>query len=427
MVIEALSEWNHWWRSKSVEKDLIGKERIMLKELVRTMQLREIKLIIGVRRSGKSTLFYQLIDKLINSNINPEEILLINFEDDVLANKSLSEIFDSYQSNINPDIKPYIFLDEVHRCKEWVPFLRKLYDLRKTKQIFITDSSSEFVKSEYARVLTGRNISLPIFPLSFKEYLEWKNIKFSRHLSREEINKINNGLSHFLRWGGFPEVFFKDSAFKKKLLTEYFSDIIYKDIIGRYNVSYAKIKPLADFCISNIAVLFSPRKYSRTFGLSLESINTYLGYFIEVSLFYFLPRYSESIKAQQLSPKKVYICDVGFFNNIGFRFSENIGRVYENVVFIELKRTDKDLYYWKNKYECDFLVKEGIRVKEAIQVCFNLTNDNKEREINGLLEVLKKFKLKRGLLITNNYEHEHKIKNKLIKFMPLWKWLLEKT
>jgi uncharacterized protein len=424
MMLESITEWNSWWKDKSVESDLTGKERTTLKELIKTMDFREIKLLIGIRRSGKSTLFYQLIDSLLKKNVDPKEILLINFEDDVLARKELKEIFNAYQSNINPDIKPYLFLDEVHRCREWALFLRKLYDLKKVRQVFITDSSSKFIKPEYASSITGRNISLTIFPLSFKEYLEWKKLSWEM-LGREEINRIRKEVLEYLKWGGYPEVFFKSPTAKKKLLTEYFSDIIHKDIVERYNVKYAKIKLLADFLVSNSAALFSPRKFSRTYGLSLESINTYLQYFEEVLLFFFMPKFSYSIRTQQISPKKVYVCDPGFFCTAGFRFSENIGRLYENIVFIELKRRDKETYYWKDKYECDFLVKKGLKIREAIQVCYKLDGQNRERELNGLLEAMDRFSLKSGLIITDDYEGEEILKGKKIKFVPLWKWMLE--
>lgn len=425
MVVDTLSEWNHWWRDKKVDSEFLGKERLILKDLKESLEYREIKLLLGLRRSGKSTLFYQVIDHLLSKGVEPEEILLVNFEDDVLSKKSLAEIFDSYQSNINPNTKPYIFLDEVHRCSEWVLFLRKLYDLKKVSQVFITDSSSKFIKSEYATVLTGRSIGFTVSTLSFAEYLNWKGIKYDQMLSREEINKIKNELLEFLKWGGFPAVFYKTSAGKKLLLTEYFSDIVHKDIIERYNINYGKIKPLADFLVSNSTVLFSPRSYSRRYGLSLESINSYARYFVEVFLFSFIPKFSYSIKSQQLSQKKAYVCDLGFFNNVGFKFSENAGRVYENVVFLELKRRGKEVYYWKNNYECDFLIKEGVNVKEAVQVCCKVTKENREREINGLTEALDKFNINEGMIITEDYEAEEEFNKKKIKFVPLWRWLLK--
>lgn len=423
MVIETLREWNHWWNKKEVEKELLGKERKILRDLEKYSAAREIKLLIGVRRSGKSTLFYQKIDHLLKNNVKPEEVLLINFEDDVLSKKTLREIFDVYQSEIGSNTKPYIFLDEIHRCNEWVPFLRKLYDLKKVKEVFITDSSSKFIEKEYSGALTGRTISFTVSPLSFSEYLNWKG-RNAKTPDREEINKIKKELREFLNWGGFPEIFFEPEAIKKKLLTEYFGAIINKDIIERYNANHAKIKQLADFLISNATSVFSPRQYSRNYGLSLESIDTYLQYFKEVLLFSFIPKFSYSVKAQQLSPKKIYVCDLGFFSNAGFKFSENEGRAYENVVFLELQRKNREIYYWKDKYECDFIVKKGIKVREAIQVCSNLTLENKEREIKGILEALNKFKLRAGTIITNKYESKEDINGKTIYFTPLWKWLL---
>ena len=426
MVIESLSEWNHWWKDKKVDAELLGKRRLLIESMAEYEGFREIKLFAGIRRSGKSTLFYQAIESLLKKGVSPEEILLINFEDDVLSKKSLSEIFNAYQSNVNPDKKPYVFLDEIHRCGEWVLFLRKLYDLKKIKQAFITDSSSKFIPREYARVLTGRSIGVNVFPLSFAEYIAWKGLSYNKLAGREDINKLKKELLLFLEWGGFPEVFFKMPPAKKKLLTEYFSDIISKDIVDRYNVSYQKIKPMADFLVSNSASVFSPRKYSRTYGLSLESADTYMQHFKEVFLFYFVPKFSYSIKSQQLSPKKIYVSDMGFFSNVGFRFSENIGRAYENAVFIELERRGKEVYYWKNKFECDFIIKEGLKPKVAIQVCYKLTDENRTREVDGLIEAMEAFKLPNGIIITGDYEAEEKINKRKVAYIPLWKWLLKK-
>jgi predicted AAA+ superfamily ATPase len=426
MINEALSEWNHWWRGGEVESELIGKGRAILEQLTDYIKLDEMKVVTGIRRCGKSTLFYQIINMLLKKGINPKHILLVNFEDDVLSNKSLKEIFDSYQSTVNSDEKAFVFIDEVHKCNDWVSFLRKLYDLKKTKQIFITDSTSKFIKPEYAAAITGRNITIIAFPLSFPEFLEWKGRKPNTKLiSREEANRTRKALLEYLKWGGFPRVALESSETGKKiLLNEYYNDIIYKDIIERYNIAYTKIKPLADFLLANSTNAFSPRKYSRTYGLSLESINSYIKYFEDVFLFFPIPKFDYSVRSQQLSQKKIYACDIGLLNNVGFVFSSNLGRIYENAVFMQLRMKSKEIYYWKNKYECDFIVKKGLKVNEAIQVCYVLNVENKEREINGLLEAMEEFGLKNGLVITEDYESEEKVKGKTIRYIPLWKWLL---
>jgi len=137
-----------------------------------------------------------------------------------------------------------------------------------------------------------------------------------------------------------------------------------------------------------------------------------------------VPKYGK-LKEQFANPKKVYVIDTGLINAISFKFSQNISRLYENVVLVELKRRDKDVYYWKNKYECDFLTTQGEKVKEAIQVCYELTDENKDREINGLIETMDEFKLNDGLIITGDLEGEEIKDGKKIVYKPLWKWLLE--
>ena len=425
-MIEALAEWNEWWSTKEIDNELVGRKREMSGNAEDFFSFKEIKTLTGLRRTGKSTMLYQLINHLLKIiKIDPARILFVNFEDPILSKTKLSEIFDEYQTHINPHEKPYIFLDEVHRCKEWVLFLRKLYDLKKIEQAFITDSSSKFIKSEFAGVITGREINITVFPLSIKEYLAWKDIEIRAPYTREAKNKIKNSLGSYLQWGGLPDVVLKSSdTHKKILLNDYLSDIIHKDIVERYNVNYQKIKTLVDYLVANTGALFSPRKYSRTYGLSLDALNTYMGYLNEVFLFYYIPKFDYSIRTQQLSSKKIYLGDTGFYGSVGFRFSENMGRLYENVVFLALQRKGKEIYYWHGKGECDFIVKDGIKLETAVQVCYHLEPDVKEREQRGLLEAMETLKIKEGLIITEKKEGQEKFRNCSIHYIPLWKYLL---
>ncbi len=425
-MIEALAEWNEWWSTREVDKELVGRKREMSGRAEDFFSFKEIKTLTGLRRSGKSTLLYQLINHLLLiKKINPALILFVNFEDPILSRAKLSEIFNEYQTQINPNEKPYIFLDEVHRCREWALFLRKLYDLKKIEQVFITDSSSKYIKSEYASVITGREINITIFPLSLNEYLVWKELDVRTPYTRETKNKIKNSLGSYLQWGGLPDVVLKSSETHKKiLLNDYLNDIVHKDIVERYNVNYQKIKSLVDYLVANCGTLFSPRKYSKTYGLSLDSLNTYMGYLNEVFLFFGIPKFDYSIRAQQLSPKKVYLGDTGFHGSAGFRFSENIGRLYENAVFLSLQKRGKELYYWKGKGECDFIVKEGIELETAIQVCSQFEPDIKDREIKGLIEAMETLEIKNGLIITDKKEGQEKVGKKSIRYIPLWRYLL---
>ncbi len=425
-MIEALSEWNPWWSSGKIDQELLGKVRDLTKRADELLSFKEIKTVVGMRRSGKSTLLYQFIEHLLKEDKDPKRILFVNFEDPTLSKSTLEEIFNTYQEHINPDEKPFIFLDEVHRCEEWVLFLRKLYDLKKAEQIFITDSSSKIIKKDYASVLTGRNLTILVHPLSFKEYLDWRDILHTPPYSREDKNRIKNSLKTYLRWGGLPEVVLKGADMQKKtLLNNYLSDIVHKDIVERYNTNYKKIKTLVDYLVSNTGFLFSPRKYSRTYGLSLDSVNNYIGHLEDVFLFDLISKFDYSLRKQQISSKKTYMMDVGYFGTTGFHVSENKGQVYENAVFLHLFERDREIYYWKNDGECDFIIKEGIEVKRAIQVCSDLSSRTEEREIDGLLDALEEFELEKGTIVTSEKDGEETIKGKKIRYIPLWRFLLE--
>jgi predicted AAA+ superfamily ATPase len=181
---------------------------------------------------------------------------------------------------------------------------------------------------------------------------------------------------------------------------------------------------LIDHLVSNPGTLFSPRKYSRTYGLSLDSLNTYSGYLEEVFLFFPVSKFNYSVRKQQLSQKKMYLCDTGFFGGAGFRFSENKGRTYENAVFIHLKRKGEEIYYWKGKRECDFVIKSGIKLSKAIQVCYDIGPDTKEREVAGLIEAMESLRIKEGLIVTEDEDYKEKIGKMSVTYIPLWKYLL---
>lgn len=428
-MFEALNDWNVWWKDKSLLSPRTGKERESLQKTKEFLKIKEIKLITGVRRSGKSTLFYQIINSLIERGEDPKKILLVNFEDDVLSKYSLKEIVDFYQSNKYEKNDFYLFLDEIHRCREWELFVRKLYDTRQVEQILITDSSSKFVSEEYSRIFTGRNVKIIQYPLSFREYLSWREIPYDiASLSSSDINAVKKNLNEYMEYGGFPEVSLKEEGFRKILLKEYFNDILYKDIIERFNIDIHKARDLALYALSNVGNPFRVRNYSRQTGLSFESIEKYLTYFEEVFFLFRVPKFDYSLKSQQVTPKKIYPIDHGLANAGGFNFSQNKGKIYENIVFTELKRRGKEVYYWKDakNKETDFLVKENLKITDAINVCYDAdARETRKREVDGLTAACKKFKLKKGLIITEKTETEEKTNEIKIQYTPLWKWLLK--
>ncbi|MDP2947556.1 MAG: ATP-binding protein [Nanoarchaeota archaeon] len=426
MTTEILKEWNPWWEDKKLVKELEGKPRPQYKNLLDSINIREITIIIGVRRSGKSTLMYQMVDNLLNKDINPEQILFINLEDKKLIGIDLDEIYNTYRENLNQNKKAYIFIDEIHRKKDWESWIRKKYDLKTNDKFIISGSCSHLLKKEYSTLLTGRNLTFEIFPLSFQEYLFFKGesidkdkLKKNIILDKTKYNILNN-LKKYFSIGGFPEVFFKPEKYKIKILEQYFDDILYKDIIDRYNLNSQKTKDLALFLMTNFTSLISLRNLRNSLGISYDSTKDYLSYYKEAFLFFTLDHFSYSFKEQKIIASKIYCIDNGLRNAVSFKFSKDEGKLAENVVFIELKRRDKEIYYWKKKNEIDFIIKNRDNSLTAINVSY--TDEIDKRETISLLEFKSEFKKTKDLiLLTKNTEK----KEKGIKFIPLWKWLLD--
>ena len=212
-----------------------------------------------------------------------------------------------------------------------------------------------------------------------------------------------------------------------ELLTGYFQDILYRDIIARYRLSRVEeIKQIGIYFLSNIAKKFSYTTLQKVSSVkSLSSVKQYLDYYAGAYLFYYLNKFDFSLKKQTLNPRKVFTVDQGFVHRIGFNFSANKGRVLENIVFLELKRRKKEIFYYSGKGECDFVIKQGLHITEAVQVTYLLNNENFERETGGLLEAMKTYGLPTGLLLYYDKEVKEEQVPEGITIMPVWKWLLQ--
>ncbi len=427
MEIEKLNEWNSWWEDKESIKELTGEHRPIYDSLVDSIEIREITIIIGVRRAGKSTLMYQIIKKLLDKGVGPKQILFVNFDDKKLSKDSLDDIYSSYRENLNPDKKAYIFFDEIHKKDGWESWIRKKYDLKSNDKFTISGSCSYLLKKEYSTLLTGRNLTFEVFPLSFEEYLLFKKIEINKTnlykgiILEKTKAKIINSLKEYLEVGGFPEIFFKEESFKFKLLKQYFDDILYKDIIDRYDLNSQKTKDLALFLITNFTSSISLRNLRNSLGLSYDTIKDYLSYFKKAFLFFTLEHFSYSLKEQKILASKIYCIDNGLRNSVSFKFSKDEGKLAENLIFLELRRKKEEIYYWKNEKheEVDFVIKNKDNRLTAINVTYS--NEIDEREIKALLNFKKEFKKTKDIIIiTKNIEK----KEIGIKFIPLWKWLL---
>jgi predicted AAA+ superfamily ATPase len=424
LMFSALADWNPWWRGEEIHSDIIGRDRTTpdLKDL--TLKRREIKTVTGIRRCGKSTLLYQMIAELLAAGVDGTGIVLVNFDDDMLGGKTLSEIMAVYRSKLNPVDVVNILLDEVHRCPDWVGFLRKAYDLRDVGLAMVTDSSSRFIKGEYATLLTGRTIDIRMHPLSFAEFVRWHGMDLDGPLGGKQVDRSRHLLETYLRWGGFPEVVLAESDLHRKiLLKEYLDSILYKDVVERYNANIHKVKVLVDYLISTPATRFSPRKFSRNHDIALEALNNYIGYLDEVNLVHLVPKFDFSLNKVKRSTKKVYLEDTGLFENLGFQFMEGKGKLYENAVCLELKRRGFEVYYWSDgTLECDFIAKRGKDLEMAVQVCYQLSDENTAREIRALETTCNELKIDRGFIVSSQVPD---VDAGGFEVIPLWRFLLE--
>jgi len=427
MNADVLLEHNPWWVTGVVDLALSGRMRGAYGLLLKSVNEREITIITGVRRSGKSTLMYQMINSLLASNVSPKQVLFVNLEDPNLAGASLEDIYAAYRTEINPDKKSFVFFDEVHRKDGWESWVRRQYDLKRDCKFVISGSSSYLLRREYSTLLTGRNISFEVFPLSFKEFLEFKEVYFLSDTSRQglvlDADKyvILSSLKEYMVSGGFPDISFKGEDFKKKLLIQYFDDILYKDIVDRYNLNSQKVRELAIYFMSNITGQFSLRSLRNTLGLSYESITDYISYFQEAFLFNILDNFSYSLKEQKTSPTKIYCVDTGLRNAVSFKFSKDEGKLAENVVFVALKHVEREIYYWKGSGgEVDFIIKHADNTLSAINVTYG--EEIASREIKGLLDFKKLYhkRVSELIIITKDID---KTEGGII-YIPLWKWLI---
>lgn len=359
--------------------------------------------ITGIRRCGKSTLLHQLIKK-------QKTYYYLNLEDPRLDGFDLSD-FNKVEAIIKElyGDSGIFFFDEIQNVDKWEKFIRYLID--KKEKIVITGSNASLLSRELGTKLTGRHLKLDLFPFSYSEFLAFKKVKPSAYSFEEYLKK-----------GGFPEYLKKDNP---EILHELLSDIVLKNIAIRYNIkNTTMLNKLAIYLISNVGAEFSYNSISKMLEIkSVQSVIDYVSFLENAYLVFQVPCFSYSYKQQQVNPKKMYSIDNGFSYANSASFSKDRGKMLENAVFLGLRRKYKDIYYFKSKKECDFLVKENEKIISVYQVCFELTEMNTKREIDGIISALNEFKLKEGLILTYNQDDEFKVDGKTIRVVPVWKWL----
>ncbi len=398
--------------------------REYLSKIERFKNLKHIIVITGHRRAGKSIFLYEIINKFYSK----DEIFYINFEDERLIGFNSNDFEQLMETFIRLwGDKKTVFFDEIQNVENWELFINRLYE--DGYKIYITGSNSTLLSSELSTHLTGRHIDLTIYPFSMREMLIYNNISYSdidlyKNTNRAKILSI---FDIYINEGGFPEYIIS----KEKLILEMlFSDVISKDIIMRYNIDKIRaFKDITRYLVSNFSNHFSYNKIKNIFNIgSVHTVKNYVEYLKSTYMIDILEQFSYSLKNIEQYKKKIYLIDNGLGNAIRFRNTRDIGNLYENCVFIELKRRQKEIYFWKdrNGKEVDFLIKSNNKEIELIQVSYDI-NDNKtyKRETTALLNGLDEFGIKRGTIISESLDEIRKIKGREIHFVPLWKWLLQ--
>lgn len=396
--------------------------RLVYKKIPELAKSNHIVIISGIRRCGKSV-FLQTIREHFNENN-----YYFNFDDDRLVNFQIED----FQKLLELFIELYgeqktFFFDEIQNILGWERFVRRLHD--QGYKIFITGSNATLLSSELGTHLTGRYIQLEMYPFSFQEYVNWQQPEL---LESKDFTTVQKGnakklFGEFLENGGLPEyLLYKDKAY----LTTLYESIIYRDIIVRYNINEHAIRELALYLASNVGKEISYNALRKLLGLgSANTVADYCEYLEKSYLAFLVNRFAFSLKKQMHYSKKNYFIDQALAKIVGFTMSEDRGRVLENIVFLELKRRGCDIFFHQENKECDFLIRQGIKITQAIQVTSSIHNtETKAREFAGLVEAMQLYALPEGLLLTESDEatetviHEKKKYN--VKIMSIWRWLL---
>lgn len=363
-------------------------------------------IVSGIRRCGKSTLLYQLLKKRHTA------ALYVNFDDPRLYDFELSD-FQKLDVLIKEAGNIVLMFDEIQVIKGWERYVRQKLDEK--FKVFVTGSHASLLSSELGTSLTGRHITKELFPFSYDEFCRFTG-----------SNSDEASVLEYMRCGGFPE-FLKSGA--EDILLQLLDDILVRDIAVRYGIKDARgLKRLSVYLLSNIGNLTSANKLREPSGISsTTTVLEYLSHLEQCYLINLVPLFDASLKKQSVNPKKIYAIDMGLVRANVSMLKEDQGHKLENMVYNSLRLRYKEIYYHKGMGECDFIVLEKGQISQAIQVCFNLNPDNRERELSGLVDALRKYHLTEGTLVTLSQEDQFNVDGFIVRVVPSFKFLLHKS
>lgn len=379
--------------------------------------LNKIKVAIGMRRAGKTYFLYQHILKMIDSGVDKTSILYVSFEDDRLLplnEKKVANLVDAFYAlhPQNHERKCYLFFDEIQNVDHWSLVLRRLHDT-KNAEIFLTGSSAKLLSTEIATSLRGRSLAVEIWPYSFHEFLRAKKTAIDlRVYSKKTEDQLTQLFFHYLSEGGFPEITAFEIDIKQKTLQDYLDVVIYRDIIERHNIQHPKlIKYMILSMIHNVGKPFAVNKFyndlkSQGYKIGKDILYEYADHIEDAYLVFSVDMYHKSIRKKQTNPKKLYAIDPGLIRALSLDYENDLGRLFENVVYLDLRRLGYKINYYQTKegYEIDFLVQTPRGKKKLFQVAFDVQESKTlEREERSLEMGMKELKIEGEIITLDSY------------------------
>jgi predicted AAA+ superfamily ATPase len=434
MFEELLSDQNPHWRGSFYEE---GIHRDVLGKVIQYIDIPHIVSIVGVRRCGKSTLLRQTINYLIKERgIAPQQILFINLETPALGSYRhdityLERLHSDYLKLIQPQGQIFFFLDEAQFFPEWQVFVKAHYEQKKIK-FFITGSNSRLLSSEYITLLSGRTLPVEIFPFSFAEFIRVGGMDDQDKIGlTADRHRLRSLLEEYLHFGGFPEIaYVQESAVKKEILSMYGRHILFQDIAPRFNVKKSSdLENLYYYIITNVSSLYTYNSLAKATGLNDKTVKDYMMFFADARLLMSVDLHDYSVKQRLKSPRKVYSIDTGIAATGSLSYSKNIGRLLENLVFLELMRRGFDIFYYrtKNNLEVDFLCRRERQITALVQTSLEMQADKtRKREIRALEKAMEETGLQESTIVTLEEEGEETVTSGRIAIVPAYKYLLGK-
>ncbi len=376
--------------------------------------LRKARVLVGMRRSGKTWSLYCEMHRLLEEGINRSQIVYLNFEDDRLLGctvKDLQSLLEAYFELYPEHARSstlYFFFDEIHEVPMWERFIRRLLD-QEEMQLYITGSSAKMLSKEIATSLRGRTLVTEVYPYSFSEYLDHLRVKWPTQPSTKQIAELNHHLQDFITWGGFPEVVGLTPQLHREILQSYIDTVIYRDIIERYGVTNAEVlRKLLAYCLQNPASLFSINKTYHTlksqgYSVSKNTLYTFMDYFEDAYCIFSIGAFHFSSKKAALRPRKIYPVDQGLITAYAIDTNMQLGPSLEALVFSALKRSSAELHYYitSKGYEVDFFARFPDQSRKLIQVSLSIRDPaTKEREVKALVAAMEECHLQRSLIVT---------------------------